>query len=121
MFDKQQQEELEREMKAINDYFKNGCGDPKLNKYMKGDLSQIREEDSMDFCVKNGLLTNDPKRNAEKKNLEYINLMQSSMVGFLGVKEEDEGAEGEVDANKDINIKSQSDKVLPNVKKVYII
>ena len=112
LFDKQQQEELEREMKAINDYFKNGS-DLKTNKYMKGDLSQIREEDSLDFCTKNGLLTNNPKIQAEKKNLDYINLMQSSMVRFLGAKDEEiEGDANPTQDKKDQNAKQV--KILVN-------
>ena len=111
MFDKKNQSsELINELNAINDYFKTGnkvnltslC-QPKENnpsenvktfKTRGQELSLIREEDSHLYCSSNMLLTVEneynQKENKNVKNVDYINLLQTSVANFLGVNVNEE-------------------------------
>ena len=102
MFDKEKQSsELIKELNSINDYFKNGTPlgveqDTKSKTMFKmrgQELSLIKEEDSHEFCSSNMLKTVEDNRGDktdrnDKNSADYINLLQNSVVGFLGVKDE---------------------------------
>ena len=88
-----QSDELVKELNIINDQFKKltTIDNPTNFKVRGQELSLIKEEDSHEFGSRNYMISSVEGVNykVENKNADYINLLQSSMAGFLGVKEKD--------------------------------